>query len=125
MTGTDSGFAVTPFGEWHARELELLMTYAGHSSLEAIRAATKHGARALRMEGRIGEVAPGMVADLLVVDGDPVADITVLQDRDNLTVISNGAVQTFEDDDVAQRWPYDRAQIISQNELTRELVGNA
>lgn len=125
MTGTDSGFAVTPFGEWHARELELLMTYAGHSSLEAIRAATKNGALALGLDGRVGVVAPDMIADLLIVDGDPVADITVLQDRTKLTVIANGEVQSFDDDDVTQRWPYDRAQIISQNELTRELVGQS
>ncbi|MSY17737.1 MAG: amidohydrolase family protein [Actinobacteria bacterium] len=122
MTGTDSGFAVTPFGEWHARELELLMTYAGHSALEAIRAATLNGAVALGLKGQVGVIAPGMIADVLVVDGDPTKDIKVLQDRSKLTVIANGVVQTFDDDDVTQRWSYERAQTIALNELTQELV---
>jgi imidazolonepropionase-like amidohydrolase len=125
MTGTDSGFAVTPYGEWHARELELLMTYAGLSAVEAIQAATSNSAVALGLEGKIGEVAPGMIADVLVVDGDPVADITVLQDRTRLTVIADGVVQTFEDDDVSQRWSYDRNQIIAGGEITHELVRSA
>jgi imidazolonepropionase-like amidohydrolase len=122
MTGTDSGFAVTPYGEWHARELELLMKYAGHSALEAIRAATSNCAVALNLPGRVGVVRPGALADLLIVDGDPVADIRVLQDRTRLTVIADGAVQSFEDDEVERRWSYDRNQIIAANEITQALV---
>ena len=41
MMGTDTGFSATPFGEWHARELELLVEYAGLSPLEAIQAGTQ------------------------------------------------------------------------------------
>jgi imidazolonepropionase-like amidohydrolase len=119
LAGTDSGFAVTPYGEWHARELELLMDYAGLSSLEAISAATSNAAFVLGLEGRVGVVAEGMIADLLVVDGDPVADIRVLQDRDRLIVIADGKVQTFEDDDPRQRWAYDRNQTISLTEITQ------
>ena len=65
--GTDSGFSVTPYGIWHARELELLMTYAGMSSVEAIKAGTSNGALMLGLQDRIGVVAPGMIADLIVV----------------------------------------------------------
>ena len=122
MTGSDSGFSVTPYGEWHARELELLMTYAGLSSLEAIRAATANGALALGLEGEVGTVEPGRIADLLLVDGDPVADIAVLQDRDRLTVIADGEVQSFDDPDPARRWPYDRNQVIALGEITQDLV---
>ena len=43
------------------------------------------------MEGEVGTLAPGMAADVLVVDGDPAADVTVLADRSNLrSVISRG-----------------------------------
>jgi imidazolonepropionase-like amidohydrolase len=122
MTGTDTGFAVTPFGEWHARELELLMTHAGLTSLEAIKAATSNSALALGLDGEAGIVGEGKIADLLLVDGDPVSDVRVLQDRDRLTVISGGVVQNFDDDDVDQRWPYDRAQVIAIGEITREAV---
>lgn len=122
MAGSDSGFSVTPYGEWHARELELLMTYAGLSSLEAIRAATANGAVALGLEGEVGTVEVGRIADLLLVDGDPVADIAVLQDRDRLTVIADGEVQSFDDLDPARRWPYDRNQVIALGEITQDLV---
>ncbi|HRE03446.1 MAG TPA: amidohydrolase family protein, partial [Ilumatobacteraceae bacterium] len=69
--GTDSGFAVTPFGEFHARELEDLQRYAGMTALEAITAGTRNGARMMGHDGELGEVRVGALADLLVVDGDP------------------------------------------------------
>ena len=57
--GTDTGFAVTPYGEWHARELELLMEYAGLSAQEALQAGTVNAARTVGLEGQVGEVRPG------------------------------------------------------------------
>lgn len=122
MTGTDSGFAVTPYGEWHARELELLMTYAGLSALEAIQAATQNGAHTLNLDDRLGVVAPGMLADLLVVDGDPLQDIRVLQEYDRLTVIKGGEIQAFDEEDPADRWAFDQNQVIALGEITQALV---
>ncbi|HEY0484942.1 MAG TPA: amidohydrolase family protein [Mycobacteriales bacterium] len=123
VTGTDSGFSVSPYGEWHARELELLMDYAGLSALEAIQAATQHGALMLGLDGRLGVVAPGMIADLLVVDGDPVSDIRVLQDRRRIeTVISNGVPVVFDEEALARRWPHERGQTYSVEDLTYDLV---
>ena len=81
VMGTDSGFSVNPYGEWHARELELLMTYAGLTPMEAIQAGTRNAAVTLNLEGQIGTLAPGQIADILIVDGDPLADIRVLQDE--------------------------------------------
>lgn len=121
--GTDSGFSVTPYGVWHARELELLMTYAGMSSLEAIKAGTSNGALMLGLEGRTGVVAPGMIADLIVVDGDPVADITVLQRRECIeTVIQDGKVVVFDEEKVARPWPHDRGITYSVGDLTYDVV---
>ncbi|HEV7824909.1 MAG TPA: amidohydrolase family protein [Mycobacteriales bacterium] len=123
VTGTDSGFSVSPYGEWHARELELLMEYAGLSALEAIQAATQNGALMLGLDGRIGVVAPGMIADLLVVDGDPVADIRVLQDKRRIeTVISGGRRVVFDDEALARRWPHERGMTYSVEDLTYDLV---
>jgi len=101
ITGTDSGFAHTPFGEWHARELELLVTYAGLSPLEAIRAATFDCAVTLCGLEDIGSIAPGKGADVLV-------------DK----VISRGRVLTFDDADFETRRPYDRAKHIAPGEVT-------
>ena len=100
--GTDAGFAVTPYGEWHARELELLMEYAGLSPLEAIQAATANNAVTLGMEGEVGELAPGALADVLVVGGDPTRDIRVLQRPEAIEVIVKGG-QVVERAEVERR----------------------
>jgi len=102
LSGSESGFALTPYGHWHAREMEVLVEAMGLTPLEAIRCATYNGARALRMdEGEIGVVAAGAAADLLVVRGDPSRDVAVLGDRSNLCqVISRGRAV-----DLAGPWP--------------------
>ena len=71
--------------------MEVLVEPVGLSPLQAIACATANGAIALRMEGEVGTLVPGMVADVLVVDHNPAADVTVLADRANLrSVISRG-----------------------------------
>jgi imidazolonepropionase-like amidohydrolase len=122
MMGTDTGFSATPFGEWHARELELLVEYAGLSPLEAIQAGTQGSALAVNAEGRLGVIAPGMAADVLVVNGDPAADVRVLQDRSRLSaIISRGNRWDGNRGDIPS-WPVDRAQIFSTDVLTYDLV---
>ena len=80
MCGTDSGFAITPFGEWHAREMEIFVTHIGMSPLEAITCGTKNAAFAVD-SANVGTLEPGKYADVLVVDGDPLKDIRILQDK--------------------------------------------
>lgn len=87
MAGTDSGQLSVPYGAWHARELEHLMTYLGMSSMEAIRAGTINSAFTLGMQDSIGTLEVGKLADLLLVEGDPMRDIQVLQDSTRLRVI--------------------------------------
>ena len=121
ILGTDSGFAITPYGEWHARELELLMKYAGLSELEAIRAATYNAGLTLNLEGEVGGVAPGMLADLLVIDGDPSTDIRVLQDRKRIEkIILDGNV--VEVDDSLPSWSNERSMTYAGGMLTQEVV---
>lgn len=91
LCGSESGFALTPYGHWHARELEVFVNELGLTPLEAITCATRNNALAVRRDGEVGVVAEGYLADVIVVDGDPTADVTVLQDRSRLrAVISRG-----------------------------------
>ena len=73
-----AGSDVGPFPHGtQARELELMVQF-GMSSAEALRADMLNGAKLLGWEGKIGEIAPGMFADILAVDGDPFADISAM-----------------------------------------------
>ena len=74
--GTDAG--VYPHGE-NAREFAL-MVQAGMPPLFAIQAATTHAAELLRQQGNIGVIAAGAFADVIAVQGDPLADVARLQD---------------------------------------------
>ena len=106
LCGSESGFALTPYGHWHAREMEVFVNELGLSPVEAISCATKQNAIAMRMEGELGVVASGYRADVLVVNADPSTDVTVLQDRANLAaVISRGECV-----DLSVPWP-DRRRI--------------
>jgi predicted amidohydrolase YtcJ len=75
--GTDSGYIYQLYGFAYVRELELLQE-AGFHPLEVVRAATLSGAEALGMADRIGSVEPGKLADLVVVEGNPLANLKVL-----------------------------------------------
>jgi imidazolonepropionase-like amidohydrolase len=125
--GTDSGFGITPYGEWHARELELMTIYAGMSPLEAITAATRNGAEMMGLGGQLGQVTPGYLADLLVVSGDPVANLRVLLNKANIRhVIKDGEVQVFPEDLDGKRFQNDRLPAVySQVDLTYEMVCGA
>ena len=91
ISGTESGFCLTPYGEWHSREMEIFVEEMGLTPLEAITTATKNGAFCMKLEGELGTVEVGMLADLLVIDGDPSRDIKILGDKSRiLEVISRG-----------------------------------
>jgi imidazolonepropionase-like amidohydrolase len=85
LTGTDSGFAITPYGEWHAKELELFVADLGFTPAAALRAATAVNARF--MGNHIGVLEAGRAADFIALDGSPLADIRLLQDRRRLRAV--------------------------------------
>lgn len=101
LCGSESGFALTPYGHWHARELEVFVAELGLTPVEAISCATRQNAIAMRMVGELGVVAPGYRADVLVVDGAPERDVRALQDRRNLRAVVSRGVPV----DLAQPWP--------------------
>ena len=94
LVGTDTGNnSFTPHGDLHAKELEIFVKYGSYTPMEAIVAATRHNAYAVGLEGQVGEVAPGKLADLIVLNKDPIADITVLQGGKHLSwVIKDGKI---------------------------------
>jgi imidazolonepropionase-like amidohydrolase len=94
LCGSESGFSMVPYGHWHYREMEVFVRHLGMSPLEAISCATRENARALRMEGQVGVLAPGYRADLICVKGDPTADISVLGEPGSIErVMIEGAWQ--------------------------------
>lgn len=123
LVGTDSGFAATPYGEWHARELELFVQYLGMTPMDAIVAATRNNALTLRNGSEVGTLEAGKLADILIVDGDPLLDIRVLQDRRRFTAIIQGGqvVDSRRPWPVRKVWPYERVLMLSAF-MTRERV---
>jgi imidazolonepropionase-like amidohydrolase len=93
MMGSETGFAVTPYGEWHSRELELMVKFVGLSSMEAIVAATRTNATVFGWDKDVGTLEPGRCADLLVIDGDPLDDIAVLSDPQKIIAIYKDGVE--------------------------------
>ena len=85
LTGTDTGFAITPYGEWHAKELELFVADLGFTPAQALRAATQVNARFMNQgKTAIGTLEQGSAADFIAWEGSPLADIRLLQDRRRL-----------------------------------------
>ena len=74
----------------NALELELLVKECGFTPMEAISAGTLNGAKASGLDKIIGSIEPGKQADLIVVDGDPVSDIRVLQDLERIRMVMKG-----------------------------------
>lgn len=86
LPGGDYGFPWNPHGN-NARDLQFFVDLLGFTPMEAIVAATRHGGALMGMPDELGIVREGALADLLLVDGDPLADVALLQDRGRLLAI--------------------------------------
>ncbi|MGI5459979.1 amidohydrolase family protein [Streptomyces sp. CA-249302] len=86
VPGGDYGFAWNPVGR-NLRDLELFVDWFGFTPAEALRAATRYGGEVMGMADQLGLVRPGFLADLVLVDGDPLAEIAILQDPARLAAI--------------------------------------
>jgi Amidohydrolase family len=112
--GTDSGFLYKLYGFDYVRELELLRE-AGFHPLEVIRAATLKGAEALGMARDIGSVEPGKLADLVIVEENPLQNLaslygtgTIKLDAKNQAVRTGGVKYTVKDGII-----YDARQLLA------------
>ena len=101
LCGTDSGNSpLMPYGELHANEMEIMVKYGGYTPMEAIVANTRDNAFAVGQEGQLGTIEAGMLADMLILDKDPLADISVLQKGRHLnTIIKDGKKVNLNADD--------------------------
>jgi imidazolonepropionase-like amidohydrolase len=89
--GGDYGFGWNPHGDY-ARELTFFVQDVGLTPLEVITCATKTGAEIMGRGDEFGTLQQGKLADLLIVDGDVLADIRLLEDRANFIAVLQGGV---------------------------------
>ena len=90
LPGGDYGaFITNPMGD-NARDLEHFVTLFGFTPMNAIIAATRQGAELMRMEHETGQIKPGFLADLLLLDGNPLDDIRILQDQKRILGVMKG-----------------------------------
>jgi len=86
LIGGDYGFPWTPHGT-NARDLEFFVRFLGYSDAQALQCATRVGAAAMLLEGEAGVVKDGLLADVLVVAGEPQHDVRLLQKQENIKLI--------------------------------------
>jgi imidazolonepropionase-like amidohydrolase len=86
LPGGDYGFPWNPIGR-NARDMELFVTHLGFTPAQALSAGTMLGGQIMGMGDELGLIRTGYLADLLLVDGDPLEDIGLLQDRARLLLI--------------------------------------
>ncbi len=91
VVGGDYGISIAPHGTY-AKDLEYFVTYFGMSNAESLICATRNGGLAFEPDGSIGTLEEGSLADLIIVDGNPLEDITILQEHQNLTVMKDGVL---------------------------------
>jgi len=102
LPGGDYGFAFTPHCE-NARDLEYFVKYLGFTPMEAILSATQLGAGIMMKAGELGQVKDGYLADLLLVDGDPLANLAVLRDQRRMLAVMKDGVFYKKPEIAAQR----------------------
>ena len=89
--GGDYGFAWNPHGDY-ARELTFFVKYVGLNSHTVLQCATRTGAEIMGLENEIGTVEVGKLADILIVDGDVLKDISILENKNKFVAVIQGGL---------------------------------
>lgn len=91
LPGGDYGFAWMPHGT-NANDLEYFTTYLGMTTMEALLSATKLGGEIMMQEHELGMIKEGYLADLLLISGNPLDDIRVLQNPEKIALVMKDGV---------------------------------
>jgi imidazolonepropionase-like amidohydrolase len=102
LPGGDYGFAMTPHCQ-NARDLEFFVKYLGFTPMEAIRSATLYGGQIMMKPDELGVIKDGYLADLLLVDGDPLANLSILRDPKRILAVMKDGVFAKSPEIAAQR----------------------
>ena len=88
LSGSDTGnIGWMTYGAYHAKEAEIFVNDVGLTPMEAIVSMTRDNATTVGLDGEVGTLEAGKLADVIVLNADPLADITVLQDPRQLAVV--------------------------------------
>jgi len=120
MMGSEAGFSVTPYGQWHTREIELMVDLLGMPPMAAIVAATSANARAFGWEALVGTLSPGCMADLLVLDADPLRDIRALRDGLQAVYLGGLEIEREPESSPRKRMGHERGFGVSVTTLDRQ-----
>lgn len=126
LSGSETGFGITPYGEWSTRELSLMVAYLGIPAAEVLRMATSTNRVMLRGGGEFDSLVPGKLADFLVFDGDPLADIAELEDAERIIEVWKSGARVELPDLPADmpRHPAEGSQGFWNRLYTRASTGN-
>ncbi|WP_077033440.1 amidohydrolase family protein [Pelomonas sp. KK5] len=91
LPGGDYGFAWMPHGT-NANDLQYFVDYIGMTPAEALRAATKLGGQIMMKPDELGQLKPGFLADIVLVDGDPLKDLALLLDPAKVQLVMKDGV---------------------------------
>ena len=95
LIGGDYGFAWSPHGT-QANDLAHFMKYYGYSAAEALICATRYGGQAMIADGSLGTLAAGQLADLILVGGDVLADVSIIADPARIAmVMKDGGIHSL------------------------------
>ncbi|RVT81769.1 amidohydrolase family protein [Rhodobacteraceae bacterium CCMM004] len=123
LTGSEAGFSLVPYGDWHYREMEVFVKYFDMTPLEAIQCATQKSAFGIKMAGEVGVIAPGYRADVICVKGKVEEDIALLGDPGNIShVLIEGVAKDLSPPPPRKPIPGWRLASIGDTRLTREVA---
>ena len=126
FSGSETGFGITPYGEWATRELLLMVSFIGIPADEVLRMATSTNRLMLRDGDQFDGLVGGKLADILVFDGDPVADLSQLEEKARIVAIWKGGSLVSLPDLPAEmpRHQTEASQGFWNRLYTRESTGN-
>ncbi|HEY4444358.1 MAG TPA: amidohydrolase family protein [Steroidobacteraceae bacterium] len=113
IAGSESGWSAVPYGQWHGHEMQVFVELLGMTPLQAIHCATLGATRILRRFGHeVGKLEANRLADIIVVNGDPTRDISVLQKKGLLDFVFKGGVEVDRKPlPVPRRWYFEKHKV--------------